>query len=232
MDSNEPRPIVSDASTPEGIRKMLLAMNRPLTAADIRALVDAQAVSEREKPALLEAAESARRDPERKVIAYGRLMRGDEAAIEEVMERLRASERERLAAIEELKQLGAVRSKGLVADLGERLAAAYYGVQLAPPSTPGYDLATADGRKVQVKTLRSTPGNPRTSMGILKPPFDVLLAIRLDFDYRVERAIEVPKPVIERHYAAGTRTSWTRELEQDPDTRRIAAHELVRNDGA
>lgn len=106
--------------------------------------------------------------------------------------------------------------QGTGADLGERLAASYYEVELAPPSTPGYDLKTPEGLRVQVKTLRSTPGNPRSSMGVLKDPYDLLLAIRLDLDYRVDRAIELPRSVLEDHYPKGTRSSWTKALRAGP----------------
>lgn len=41
------------------------------------------------------------------------------------MERLRRAERERRAAIEELMRLGVVRSRVLVGDLGEAIAASY-----------------------------------------------------------------------------------------------------------
>ena len=56
------------------------------------------------------------------------------------MARLRAAERERRAAIDELIRLEAIRSHVLVRDLGELIAARYYGVALPSPFTPGYDL--------------------------------------------------------------------------------------------
>src|SRR5215217_866121 len=98
-------------------------------------------------------------------------MSREESRVAAAMRRLREAERERRAAITELRALGALRSRGLVADLGERLAAEYYGVPLAPPSTPGYDLITRDGRKIQVRTLWSTPLNRLTSMGVMKEPY-------------------------------------------------------------
>ncbi len=65
------------------------------------------------------------------------------------MKRLRAAERERHAAIGDLVRLGAVRSRVLVGDLGEQMAAAYYGVELALQFTPGYDLIDREGRRVR-----------------------------------------------------------------------------------
>lgn len=61
-------------------------------------------------------------------------------------------------AIKALIGLGLVRSKRLVADLGEEVAARVYGVSLpSNPDGPGYDLVTRDGRSVQVRVLRSEP---------------------------------------------------------------------------
>jgi hypothetical protein len=154
-------------------------------------------------------------------------MSREESRVAAAMRRLREAERERRAAITELRALGALRSRGLVADLGERLAAEYYGVPLAPPSTPGYDLITRDGRKIQVRTLWSTPLNRLTSMGVMKEPYDTLLAIRLDEDYSPTLAIEVARAVLEDHYPHGTRTSWTMRLERDGRVRRITPEELL-----
>ncbi len=144
------------------------------------------------------------------------------------MERLCEAERARHEAIGELMTLGVVRSRRFVSDLGEAFAARYYGVELAPSgNNPGYDLEDTDNRLVQVKTLRSEPNRERTLMGAMKDPYDVLLAIKLSFDYEPLRAIEVPRTVLERHYPHGKRTSWTKRLEFDPGVRRISRDELI-----
>ena len=57
-------------------------------------------------------------------------MKTSDRAVDVAMERLRAAAREQRSAIEELIALGAVRSRSLVGDLGERLAADYHGVDL------------------------------------------------------------------------------------------------------
>ena len=145
------------------------------------------------------------------------------------MTRLRSAERERRKAIDDLVKLKFVRSRRFVADIGEALAGRYYGVALAPnANTPGYDLETGDGRRVQVRTLRSEPHRERTVMGVMKEPYDVLLAIKLSYDYEPVRAIEVPRAVLERHYPHGAGTSWTKRLENDSEVRRISKHELPR----
>jgi hypothetical protein len=145
------------------------------------------------------------------------------------MRRLRAAERRRREAIDELVALGFVRSRRLVGDIGEALAARYYGVALARSvNNPGYDLVTGDRRRVQVRTLRSDPDGERTVMGEMKDPYDALFAIKLSFEYEPLRAIEVPREVLERHYPHGTRTKWTRRLEGDPGVHRISGEELER----
>jgi hypothetical protein len=155
----------------------------------------------------------------------GRGGHGDD--VQQAMKRLRAAERERRAAIEELIGLGVVRSRVLVGDLGEQLAARYYGVELPPAFTPGYDLIDPHGRRIQVKTLRGRPTGPRTIIGELRGPCDVVLAIRLDFDYTPTEAIEIPVEVAEAHVGKNGKLSWTHALAQHHRVRRIPARELL-----
>jgi hypothetical protein len=147
--------------------------------------------------------------------------------VERALDSLRLAEAARRDAITELIALGVIRSRGVVADYGEALAARYYGVDLEPPSTPGYDLKTRDGQRVQVRTLRNTPENPRSSMGRMREPYDALLAIKLDQDYRPLYALEVPRDVLEQHYPPGVLTSLTKRLESDRGTLRIEAEDLL-----
>ena len=142
------------------------------------------------------------------------------------MERLQKAERERLAAIDNLIRLGVVRSRVLVGDLGERIAADFYGVELAPAFTAGHDLVDPDGRRVQVKTLRGTPEGPRTIIGELRGEFDVLLAIRLNFDYTPSEAIEVPSQVAREFVGKNGKVGWTNALAHDDRVRWIRAEEL------
>ncbi len=147
--------------------------------------------------------------------------------IDVAMERLRHAERERRAAIEDLMALGVVRSRVLVGDLGEQIAADYYGVELAPSFTPGYDLIDREGRRIQVKTLRATPEAPRTIIGDIREPCDVLLAIRLNFDYTPSEALEMPASVAREYVGRNGKVSWTRRLVADPRVRQIAASGLA-----
>ncbi len=142
------------------------------------------------------------------------------------MQRLSAAAREQRAAIDELMRLGVIRSRGLVGDLGEQLAAAYYRVELERASTPGYDLVSPERGRIQVKTLRVTPGNLRASIAPMSGPYDRMLAIRLNEDYTPREAIEVARAVVQEYYGDG-RVSWTKRLESDGRVRRITAEELV-----
>lgn len=151
--------------------------------------------------------------------------------VQQAMDRLRAAERARRAAIDELIALGAVRSHVLVGDLGEQIAARFYGVDLAPAFTPGYDLVDREGRRVQVKTLRATPTRPRTIIGEVKHPCDVVLAIRLDFDYTPTEAVEMPVEVAGAYVGKNGKLSWTRALVEDDRVRHISASELQRPPG-
>jgi hypothetical protein len=147
--------------------------------------------------------------------------------IEKAMERLNAAERARREAIDDLIRLGVVRSRRLVADLGEALAAQFYGVPLAENTNePGYDLVAPDGRLVQVRALRSEPHRERTVMGAMKNPYDTLFAVKFTVDYEPLRAIEVPRSILEHHFPHGSRTSWTKRLEGDDGVRRIPREDL------
>jgi Family of unknown function (DUF6998) len=147
--------------------------------------------------------------------------------LDDAMVRLRAAERERRAAIDELIRLGAIRSHVLVGDLGELIAARYYGVALPSPFTAGYDLVDRQGNRVQVKTIRATPTRPRTIIGEVRDPCDVLLAIRLDFDYAPTEAPEIPRAVADQFVGKNGKVSWTHKLVANPDVRHISAEELV-----
>lgn len=151
--------------------------------------------------------------------------------IQRAMQRLRAAERERRAAVEELVDLGVVRSHVLVGDLGEAIAARYYGVELAPPFTPGYDLIDRHGRRVQVRTLRATPTRPRTIIGEIKRPCDVILALRLAWDYTPTEAIEIPVDVAEQYVGKNHKVGWTRALAGDPRVTSIACDAVQRPAG-
>ena len=113
-------------------------------------------------------------------------------------------------------------------DLDEAMAAAYYGCRLEPPGTPGYDLITRDGLRVQVRALTCTPENFRKVIGTLREPYDVLFAIRLHPDYsplEALEALEAPKVVVD-DYFGGRRVNWTKKFAADSRVRKISAEDL------
>jgi hypothetical protein len=150
----------------------------------------------------------------------------DRVAITAAFKRLHRAECARDAAIGELIGLGVIRSRVLVGDLGEVIAANYYGVELAPVFTPGYDLVTREGQRVQVKAMRGRSGK-RTivSRQPLPDACDLLLAIRLADDYVPLEAIEVPRQVAIEHFDRRG-VHWTRHFAADPRIRRIPGDDL------
>lgn len=114
-----------------------------------------------------------------------------------------------------LKDAGLLRSNNLVGDVGEWIAARYYDVPLAPTRTQGYDLVTADHRRVQVKTLRDGNDGRRSEAGRCLGPCDLVLLIRLAPDYSPVEALEVPFEVIQEVY--GTKpVRWSLRFASDP----------------
>ena len=68
--------------------------------------------------------------------------------------------------------------------------------------------------------------NPRSTIGVLQPDYDVLLAIRLDADYKPVEAIEASKEVVERHFGRG-RVTWTKTFAADDAVQEITAEQLL-----
>ena len=133
--------------------------------------------------------------------------------VRDILRRLAAIDAERIDLISSLSAMG-FRSRGLVGEYGELVAEALYGASArrAAPSQPGYDLQVEGLGLVQVKTLRSTPANPRASMGVLREPYEVLLALRLGVGYEPTGAWLIPRRAVEAVYAPGKRTSLTATL--------------------
>ncbi len=132
--------------------------------------------------------------------------------------RLTIVERARLEATETLKEIGVIRGCRLADDVGEAIAAVFYDVQL--PATSGFDLETRDGARVRVRALHCTGKRPRVAIGILREPYDLLLALRLNADYAPREAIEVPREVVQEYQRHG-RLNWTKRLTGDPRVRLI-----------
>ncbi len=146
--------------------------------------------------------------------------------VSDILKRLAVLDAERLELLTQLRTTG-FRSRGLVGEYGELLAAALYGVPLPASSQPGYDLDVPGLGAVQVKTLRSTPTTRRTSMGPMTDPYEVLLAIRLDADYRPQAAWQIPRSTVELLYPHGARTSLTAKLLAGPNVVQLSEERLI-----
>lgn len=146
----------------------------------------------------------------------------------DILRRLAEIDAERIALISSLRAMG-FRSRGLVGEYGELVAEALYGARArrAAPSQPGYDLQVDGLGLVQVKTLRSTPTNPRASMGVLREPYDVLHALRLGVSYEPTGGWLIPRRAVEAVYAPGKRTSLTATLLRQRGVEEISTSSLA-----
>lgn len=129
------------------------------------------------------------------------------------------------AASERLRARGLLRTNSLVGDVGEWVAAKYYGVKLAPTITRGYDLIALDGRRVQVKTLRDGNDGRRYEAGKVLGPCDALLMIRLAPDYTPVGGLEVDFEVIQEVFGERP-VRWSLKFAADLRVRTIPADEL------
>ena len=94
----------------------------------------------------------------------------------------------------ELTRRRIIRTRSLVGDVGEYLAAGMYGAALAAPVTAEYDLTDTSGRRIQVKTraFATDPGSRRFN-GLEDGGFDAVLFLALDpATFEPFRAREVP----------------------------------------
>lgn len=130
-----------------------------------------------------------------------------------VLAELADLDRRRRSLVGELQVASGIRDRGMVGALGEWIAARYYEVELAPVNNRGYDLVTKDSRRVQVRTIRSTPENYRYVLGKMREPYDTLLAIRFDQDFVVTDALEANRDAVEDVFD-GRSVTWSTDLER------------------
>lgn len=146
---------------------------------------------------------------------------GDDPRVRSILEDLRLFDE----AGQRLKDAGLLRSNNLVGDVGEWIAARYYGVELAKTRTTGYDLITRDGRRVQVKTLRDGNDGRRTEAGRVLGPCDLVLLIRLAPDYTPVEALEFPFDVVRETYGSKP-VRWSLRFAADPRVTTIPGDRL------
>jgi len=85
----------------------------------------------------------------------------------------------------------------------EILVAAALGGEVMPPTFPGYDVRCPRLGRVQVRMrIKGTDGpNPRISFRGEPADFDVLVAVHLDADFGVHKALAIPVAAVLPHYA-------------------------------
>ena len=107
------------------------------------------------------------------------------------------------ATLVELKARGVIRTSNAPAgDYGEWLVASAFHVPLEGNSAKSYDLVLDDGRRVQVKTrvVSDPPRSGQLQTSVFRSwGFDLAgLVLLRDHDYRVERAVLLPRDVVQR----------------------------------
>lgn len=99
------------------------------------------------------------------------------------------------------------RTKNIVGDYAEDLVAKVYGGKHAPNSQKGYDVLTAEGKRIQVKTTRqSDPKLKGSTSDFHNWDFDILVAIVFNGKGEIVKAVELP--VIEAMNLAHSRNSY------------------------
>jgi N-formylglutamate deformylase len=116
------------------------------------------------------------------------------AEVARVMERLSAAERERNAATDELRLLGAQLSGQLAPNVGRLVAARHYGIDLFSLHDYG-PMIDRRGRRIHVATLRGKPLRVRNTIGRISEDFDEIFAVRLNYDLSPREAIIIPREV-------------------------------------
>ena len=107
---------------------------------------------------------------------------------------------------EELKRRGLLRSNNNPAnDYSETIAVRALKLTLADKSQKGHDATDAEGLRYQIKSRRLTSDNGSRELGILRDfatrPFDRLVGVLFDVQFRVFRACIVPFEVVQSRVA-------------------------------
>lgn len=104
--------------------------------------------------------------------------------------------------LEELRRRDLVRSSNNpVADYAEKIAAHGLSLRLIGKSGAGHDGEDASGQRYQIKGRRVTPHNDSRQLSFMRnlnsKPFDFLVGIIFDAEFRVHRACIVPFEVVQ-----------------------------------
>lgn len=128
--------------------------------------------------------------------------------------------------LKELRQREIVRStNNPVGDYTEWLVCKKLGLRLEENSTAGFDATDVQGRRYQIKSRRLTLENPSPELSVIrnlkKKPFDFLVAVVYETDFRVDYAAKVPFDVVKKYskhskHVNGRRFSMLRSILKNP----------------
>lgn len=98
---------------------------------------------------------------------------------------------------QELNRRGVLRGRAgnPCGDYAEYLVAQYFGVDLEPPSTAGFDLRTRGGARVQVRGRHVKTRQPtyyRVSRSLLNRSYDTLVLVFFERNYSVDWSAAIP----------------------------------------
>ncbi|HGA2238647.1 TPA: hypothetical protein ACIRVD_000216 [Enterobacter roggenkampii] len=106
--------------------------------------------------------------------------------------------------LDELERREVIRTRNNpISEYTEWLVADRMQMDLAPPSTKGYDATTTDGRKIQIKSRKNNLKNRSLILGIIRNyelnQFDELIAVIYNPDYSIRYAISIPHGLVKEY---------------------------------
>lgn len=122
--------------------------------------------------------------------------------------------------LEELRSRCIIRSSNNpVADYSEYLCVNAFTLQSADKSTKGFDATDSQGIRYQIKGRRLTRHNSSRQLGMFrdleKDPFDYLIGILFDENFRVHRACKLPISIVRTNSQRVERTNSCRFVLRD-----------------
>lgn len=128
------------------------------------------------------------------------------------------------AIMRELRRRGVVRTaNNPIGDIAEALVAAHFRGERASFSNAGWDVATGDGERLEVKALRLAEVRTRTNLSPIPPSstYTAVIIVIFDENLRVTEAMRVPRATVEKLFTPRKRDGARiipvgRRLREDP----------------
>jgi hypothetical protein len=141
------------------------------------------------------------------------------------------------AVMRELRKRDVIRTNNNpVGDIAEAIVAAHYEGERGAFAQRGWDVRLQpsaefpEGERVQVKAMRRTPANRRSSLSPIRDAdYDTVVIVIFDEDYNVTEGLRLTRAIVEtlfvhKAYINGRVITVTRALRADP---RVAAVDLA-----